>query len=215
MIGYELYLQNGPTWPVGGSDLRHHLGMGWMVGGGGRSLFFNTNHDAAWVIDLGVSYQYNRGDQDDAAGLFVRQPPVTVGGVTSAQPDKLLPMVIHDLDRTNFNYALGRDWWLWGPGATGLSNGWNLRVGAMIGGRWGTAHVDLVSKTVPGVFSRRQNATTGVFVASHMTFEIPMGTTIFFTGLEFQWGYDWTNLIPPLTGDMASYNLLMTAGIRF
>jgi len=216
-IGYELYLYTGPTWAIGEGEFTRRLQTGWMVGGGGRSLFFDTTHTAAWVIDLGLSYQYNRGESDDPISVDVRQQPITnqITGQITPQPDVRTRVVIRALDRTNFNFALGRDWWLWGPGSTGLENSTNLRIGALVGGRWGTAHVDMVPVGVPDGYARRQNVTHGVFVAAHATLEIPMGTWILFGGLRTEWGYDWTNLVPPLDGNIHNINLQLTAGIRF
>ena len=35
-----------------------------------------------------------------------------------------------------------------------------------------------------------------------------MGTWIFFAGIRAEWGYDWTNLVPPMNGNMHNLNLL-------
>jgi hypothetical protein len=216
-IGQEVYLDTGPTIPFGNGQFIHRLELGWMVGGGARALFFNQSHDAAWVSDLGVSYQYNRGNQWSAMNLDVRQPntsdPTT--GATVKQPDVLTNVFVRDIDRTTFNFAVGRDWWLWGPGATGAEKGWNLRVGMEVGGRWGTAHVDLVPSADAFGYFRRQNAITGFFVELHSNFEVPLGSAIFFTGVQVQYGYDWTNLAPPVPGDIQNLNVMLSAGFRF
>jgi hypothetical protein len=216
-IGYELYLYTGPTWAFGEGEFTRRLQTGWMVGGGGRSLFFNPDHTAAWVVDLGLSYQYNRGEFDDPLDVFVRQPPIQnpITGQTRPQPDILTRVSIRALNRTNFNYALGRDCWFWGPGSTGMEQAINLRIGGLVGGRWGTAHVDMVPVEDPEGYARRQNVTLGVFLAGHATIEVPMGSTIWFAGLRTEWGYDWTNLVPVNSGNIHNFNLLLTAGIRF
>ena len=216
-IGYELYLNTGPTWAFGEGEFTRRLQTGWMVGGGGRSLFFDPSHTAAWVADIGLSYQYNRGEFDDPLTLFIKQPPLRnpITGQVTAQPDLLTRVAIRALDRTNFNFALGRDWWLWGPGSTGQESGINTRIGGLVGGRWGTAHVDMVPLNDPTGYARRHSVTHGVFVAAHATVEVPMGTTIWFAGLRTEWGYDWTNLVPPIDGNIHNLNLLLTAGIRF
>jgi len=216
-IGEEVYLDTGPTIPFGNGQFVHRLELGWMVGGGGRTLFFNQTHDAAWTADLGVSYEYNRGNQWSAINLDVRQPNTT-DPTTNAilkQPDILTNVIVRDIDRTTFNFAFGRDWWLWGQGATGTENNWNLRTGAELGGRWGTAHVDLVPTADATGYFRRQNAITGVFVELHSNLEVPLGSVILFAGVKVQWGYDFTNLAPPVPGDISSINVLLTAGFRF
>ncbi len=216
-VGYELYLNTGPTWAFGEGEFTRRLQTGWMVGGGGRSLFFDPAHTAAWVADLGLSYQYNRGEFDDPLTVFIKQPPLRnpITGQTTARPDLLSRVSIRALNRTNFNFALGRDWWFWGAGSTGMENGTNLRLGGLVGGRWGTAHVDMVPVDDPLGYARRHNVTHGVFLAAHATVEVPMGTTIWFAGLRTEWGYDWTNLVPTLDGNIHNFNLLLTAGIRF
>jgi hypothetical protein len=216
-IGTEVYLNNGPTIPYGPGAFVHRLEVGWMVDGGGRSLFFNTSHDAAWVGDLGVSYQYNRGNQWRATELDVRQPNTTnsTTGATVKQPDILTNVIIRDIDRTYFNYGFGRDWWIWGPGATGIEKAWNLRLGALVGGRWGTAHIDMVPTADATGYFRRQNVTEGVFLDIHANLEVPLGTVILFAGVQAQWGYDWTNLAPPGAGDIQNVNVMLTAGFRF
>jgi hypothetical protein len=217
LIGYEVYLDTGPTIPFGAGDFAHRLELGWMVGGGGRSLFFNTAHDAAWVADLGFSYQYNRGNQWSATNLNVRQATTTnpTTGAIVNQPDILTSVIVRDIDRTDFNFAFGRDWWLWGQGATGFENDWNLRIGGLVGGRWGTAHVDEVPVSNPFGYFRRQDVTHGLFLEVHANVEVPLGAVIFFSGVQLQWGYDWTNLAPPFAGDIQNVNVLLTAGIRF
>jgi hypothetical protein len=216
-VGYELYSYTGPNLPVGSGDFIGRLNVGWVVGGGGRALFFNPTHDAAWVIDLGLSYTYNRGEQQEPVFLDIRQPPRSdpLTGRVIPQPDLYTLSAIRGLHRTNFNFALGRDWWLWGPASNGLQDGWNLRVGGQVGGRWGTAHVDIVPLNQINGYARRQNVTHGLYLAAHTSLEVPFGGCILFTGLRAEWGYDWTNIVPPLGGDLKNVNLLLTAGIRY
>jgi hypothetical protein len=220
-ISYETYVSTGPTIPFGAGDFAHRLELGWMVGAGGHTLFFNQAHDAAWVGDLGFSYQYNRGNQWSSTMLNVRQGPVIDPSTgqpvipIQKQPDILTNVIVRDIDRTNFNFGIGRDWWLWGPGATGLENDWNLRVGAEVGGRWGTAHTDLVPVADPFGYIRRQGITHGVFIDFHANLEVPLGTVIFFSGVQVQYGYDWTNIAPPYAGDIQNVNVMLSAGLRF
>jgi hypothetical protein len=216
-VGYEIYTYTGPTWAIGEGEFTRRLQTGWMVGGGGRSLFFDTSHTTAWVADVGVSYQYNRGEEDDPIRTDVRQPPLRnqFTGEITVRPDVLTQVRVRALHRTNFNFGFGHDWWYRGAGSVGLEDAPNLRAGLLVGGRWGTAHVDLEPVDQPGGYARRQQVTHGVFLAAHTTCEIPMGTWILFAGLRAEWGYDWTNIVPPMNGNMHSLNLLLTSGIRF
>ena len=42
-VGYEIYSYTGPTWAIGEGEFTRRLQTGWMVGGGGRSLFFDPS----------------------------------------------------------------------------------------------------------------------------------------------------------------------------
>jgi hypothetical protein len=215
-VGYELYAHTGPAWSLGEGRFARQLQTGWHTGGGGRSLFFNPAHDAAWVFDLGLSYQYNRGSVGHFTELELRQAPIVIGNQQIPRPDVLAPAAIRGLHRTYFNFALGRDWWMWGPGSTGLASGWNVRVGGLVGGRWGTGHVDLIPQNPAlGDYQRRQGVIHGLFLAPHLTFEVPRGSCVWFGGVRAEWGYDWMNLVPPLEGNLHNINFLLTAGIRF
>jgi hypothetical protein len=216
-VGYEIYSYTGPTWAIGEGEFTRRLQTGWMVGGGGRSLFFDPSHTTAWVADVGLSYQYNRGEEDDPVRTDVRQPPLRnqFTGELTVRPDILTEVRVRALHRTNFNFGVGHDWWYRGPGSVGLEDCTNMRAGLLLGGRWGTAHVDLEPVATPGGYARRQKVTHGIFLAAHGTCEIPMGTWILFAGLRAEWAYDWTNIVPPMNGNMHSLNLLLHSGIRF
>jgi hypothetical protein len=216
-VGYELYAETGPNLAFGSGEFTDRLHAGWIIGGGGRSLFFNTEGDAAWALDLGLSYTYNRGSADSLSDVFIRQPPQATQqtGQIIPRPDVLTTSRIRGLHRTSFNFAVGRDWFMWGPGNPGGEPGWNVRTGLDVGGRWGTSHVDLVPDNAPNSYSRRQAVFNGVFVSGHLNCEVPVGGWIWASGLKVQYGYDWTNVIPPLNGDIQNVNILLTTGFRF
>ena len=216
-VEYELYFQTGPSFVFGSGEYTDRLNTGWAVNGGGRSLFYNREGDAAWVLDLGLSYQYNRGTPNDLIDLFIRQPSVQnqQTGARVNQPDRLVSSRIRALQRTAFNYSIGRDWWVWGPGQPGAETGWNLRWGTDVGGRWGTAHVDINPNNDPRLYARRQKAYEGVFVGAHANIEVPVGGWIWFGGLRVRWGYDWMNIVPPIKGDVQYIDLLLNTGVRF
>jgi hypothetical protein len=219
-VHYEVYARTGVNLVFGNGPFTDRLNPGWVIAGGGRSLFFNTGMDAAWAIDLGLSYQHNRGELRDPTNLFIRQNPTQnpVTGQRQDQPDLLLLTRIRALHRTAFNFALGREWFVWGPGVPGCEAGWNLRYGVDVGGRWGTMHVDLRPLADDGsaeFYARRQNVFHGLFLGAHATVEVPMGGWIWFGGLRTQYVYDWSNVVPPLNGDVQNVDLLLTAGVRF
>jgi hypothetical protein len=217
-VAYELYLNTGPNMVFGSGEFTDRLNVGWIVGGGGRSMFFNPEGDAAWVIDLGLSYTYNRGSSQDFSDLFLRQQPLqdATTGQLIPQPDRLATSRIRGLHRTSFNFAVGRDWFRWGPGIPGGEPGWNVRVGADVGGRWGTSHIDVVPLDEgPNGYARRQKVFHGLFIGGHANCEVPLGGWIWTSGLTVQWGYDWMDIAPPLKGDIQNVNFLLSTGFRF
>ena len=213
-VGYEVYTYTGVN-IVFGPGLPGRMNAGWSVGGGARTLFFTPEHTAAWTVDLGLSYTHNwaQGSRD-AANLSLRSPAAQdqQTGVVARQPDRFVFTAIREVHRSSFNFNFGRDVWLWGAGNTG---GTNVRVGAWVGGRYGTSHVDLVPLDEVDGYSRRQNVFEGVVVGTHATFETPMGGWILFGGLRAEYGYDWTNLVPPLQGNIQNVNIQMTFGVRY
>ena len=215
-VAYELHVDSGPAFVFGGTPFSDRLEVGWSFGGGGRTLFFNPAGDAAWTVDIGLNYTYNRGSPRDFLNVFVRQQPTTgAGGQQTFRPDVLTTSRIRGLHRTAFNFAVGRDWFVWGPGNPGAENGWNLRVGSEVGGQWGTAHTDVVPDNLPNSYTRRQKVFEGVFVGGRATVEAPLGGMVWFGGVNVQYGYQWMNIVPPQDGDIQYLNLLLTTGVRF
>jgi len=216
-VAYELHSETGPNLVFGSGEFTDRLHTGWIIAGGGRTLFFNPDGDAAWTIDLGLSYTYNRGSSADLSDVFIRQPPGTnqQTGAIIPRADILTTSRIRGLHRTSFNFAFGRDCFLWGPGNPGGEGGWNVRTGMELGGRWGTSHVDLVPGNAADSYSRRQAVFHGFYLSGHVNCEVPLGGWIWCGGLTGQYGYDWTNVIPPLKGDVQNLNILLTSGFRF
>jgi hypothetical protein len=214
-IGYELYVETGPNIIGHNSQLGAVLHTGWMVGVGTRSFLFNTDANAAWTLNLGISYTFNRADQSTQLIVVNKGSSSTVNGTTQTTPPTPQQFVLRDLDRTSFNFGIGRDWWIWGPGASGYESGWNWRIGPEIGGRWGTAHVDMIPLNVQNGYFRRQDVYHSIYGGVHSNVEVPIGSWIWFSGVNIQYGYDWTNLIPPLSAGLGNVNLMMTTGVRF
>lgn len=222
-VVYEIYARTGPNILVGEAGFTGPLKNGWTVAAGGRSLFLDKSGDAAWVLDFGLGYTYNKGDLETL--LQAQVNPRLIGKQQSADQaagrtstitlDTTLPSVVRRLMRTTVNYSLGRDWWLNGPGYVGAEQGWNNRIGFDVGGRWGTAHVDLFPQTGDVDYLRRQGITHSVYLGGHWNTEVPMGAWILFGGVRAEWGKTWTNLIPPNDGDLQDVNLLLTLGVRF
>ena len=213
-ITYELFTRTGASLIVGGSpDLSGAARFGWMVETGGRSLFFNTAHDAAWSAELGLMYAYN-GANDRGLDVFARRPKDPQTGLLLG-PDEIQPFQLRGITRTGVNFALGRDWFLNGPGFLGFEQAWNSRFGVDVGGNYGTIRVDLLPLANLDSYFRRYGTTTGVQFAAHYTAEMPMGAWILFGGVRAQYGFHHSNVVPPLSGNFQDLNLLLTAGVRF
>ncbi len=215
-ITYELVTYTGPNLPTAGGILSRTLNTGWTVGENANSLFFDCSGDAAWVLGLGVSFTYNRGNQRTPLDVFTPAPKVdTSGNPLPAQPDQLNEFVVRAMYRTTFNFSIGRDWFLDGPGITGLESVGNWRIGTDIGGRWGTAHVELVPTADLTNYLKKGSTTYGVYGGFHVTREIPFGGVILYSGFRTEIGYDWMNVVPPQGGDIFNVNLFLNAGVRF
>ena len=216
-VGYEVYSFSGVNIPFG-EGLGDRLNAGWTVGMSVRTLFFDPSHTTAWTIDLGGSYTHNWGAGDhDPVNLFLRTPAQSnqVTGVVTPQPDRLVFSGIRGVHRSSFNFNFGRDVWLMGCGNNGGMQGTNVRVGAWVGGRYGTSHIDVNPLNEVDGYARRQNVFEGVVVGAHATCDVPMGGWIFFGGLRTEYGYDWTNLAPPIQGNIHSVNIQIQAGVRY
>src|SRR5690349_20620531 len=61
-IQEEIYLQSGLDFPFSDGVFGHTLKKdGWVIQGGGRTLFFNAEQDAAWVADISISNVHDQG----------------------------------------------------------------------------------------------------------------------------------------------------------
>ena len=111
--------------------------------------------------------------------------------------------------------GVGRDWFAQGPGFLTPDCPTNWRYGWELGGRWGTGHADLEPVADRTNYLRKSGVYHGVFLGAHADVEVPMGAWLFFAGGRAQWGYDWTDFIPPQQGDIQNVNLLLELGVRF
>jgi hypothetical protein len=192
-IIYEAYVRNGLSIPFGGGVLARSLDVGWDVQGGVRSLFFNQGMDAAWTVDASISNIVQHASMNpiilDVAGGF------------------FLPASANELNRTYANLALGGEWYLAGS-ANGTHRTW--RAGFDVGGRWGTAKVELHDA------QHRTGVLTGVFAAVHSDYEIPCGCYLFVAGVRAEWGYTFSDILQSQNdSDVMDINLMLTAGVRF
>jgi hypothetical protein len=235
-VQMELYLRSGATVPIQGTIFAHTLSPGWVIAGGGRSLFFNADNDAAWTVDLGLSNEYNHGQHNDmlfrlnhiifnlgnnnisivnfvpgvkAPHIRTLRTPVGQAGTTFFA--RAPGVAIRSLNRTFADAALGREWYLTGNPATCAENGgWIWRAGFDVGGRYGTAKLEATQT------HHRSDVVGGVAVAAHTDVERPCGCCIFQAGFRIEWAYTWSDILQIQNdADMQELNFLLTAGVRF
>jgi hypothetical protein len=203
-INMELYIQTGPSIPVAGGILHHIMETGWDVRGGGRSMFFNPEVDAAWTVDLSLFYIYNHARPNP------KVPIVTTAGSTTpgqpAGPGVTIQATLRDLNRTFVNGALGREWYLNAPANAA---GWKWRAGFDMGGGIGSGLVDFVE------LRHKTDTIYDVLISLHTDLEIPWGCCTFTYGFRAEWDYTWSDLIQRNNGQLQDVNLLVSLGVRF
>jgi hypothetical protein len=203
-IGYEAYVRNGFDFPLGGNTFGTRLDAGWDVAVGARTLFFDPESDAAWTADIGVSNVYNVSrDRTTTYRLF---------NVRNKANNTNVPEVdvnLRNLNRTYFNLAGGREWFMWGSANCDKPD-LNWRVGVDLGGRYGTEKIEVTN------FRHFTDVNAGIFLAIHSDLEIPCGCCIFLAGLRSEYGYTWSDILQRQNNsDIQDINLLVNLGLRF
>jgi hypothetical protein len=206
-IGYEPYVRGGLVLPVSGNVFGRALDAGWAIEAGGRSLFFDPEMDSAWTVDLSLAnFNNTSGDRTTTHTLLNVQESSALGTTTVARLDAALK----SLNRTTVNVAGGREWWLWGTAECGRDEP-NLRVGFDVGGRYGTAKLDLENGG-----RHRTDVISGLFASIHSDLEAPLGGCTLVAGVRGEWGYTWTDILQRQNnGDVEDLNLLFTFGVRY
>ena len=202
----ELYLNAGPSVPVGGMTLSRELRTGWSITGGARALFFNEPQTRAWTVDLHViNTNESAGKQDTAFPLLFfhngqRSDQFTFEGNTGITNFKL-----QNSNRTLVGLGVGREWYLW---QSALSEGRHWRIGADAGGRYGSQTLAL------STFGHLTDVIGSMYAAVHTDVEIPCRCCQFHAGVRFEWAYTWSDILQR-TSDVQDISLLLTVGIRF
>ena len=192
-IGAELYVLTGVEIPAEGKIFGHVLETGWVVQGGGRTLFFNPAMDRDWNIDLSISNVFNRGQRSDI------KVPLTLGTTRNVS--------IRELNRTYVNAAFGREWYFYRPPDAWI-HCW--RIGLSGGGRLGSEKLEL------NEIAHRTDVIGGMFAGLSSDVEIPCGCCTFLAGMRAEWGYNWADILQHQnSSDLQDVNILFTAGVRF
>jgi hypothetical protein len=199
----ELYVRNGPSIPVGGGVLGAALNTGFMFQGGGRSLFFNSELSAAWAVDIGISYNFNQGVGNRTINMNF-SVPTDVPGVFE---DLSGPLQLRQLSRTSFNWAVGREYYLFVWPGSGAA----LRMGAHVGGQLGAIKADWE------VIPHTTDMLWALTLASNMDLEIPWGCITLVGGLRVEWNYLFeTDIVQHQNdNDLQSVNILIVNGFRY
>ena len=192
----ELYVLTGLEIPAAGHIFGQTLETGWVVQGGGRTLFFNPAMDRDWNVDVSISNIFNRGQRSDI------KAPLNLPGITGP-----VEVSIRNLNRTYVNAAFGRDWYFTKPPDAWIHR-W--RIGLSAGGRLGTEKLKLNETT------HRTDVISGLFAVLSADAEIPCGCCTFLAGMRVEYGYTWSDVLQHQNdSDIQDVNFLFTAGVRF
>jgi hypothetical protein len=202
----ELYVNAGPSFPVGGMTLSRELKTGWSIVGGARALFFNEPQTRAWLVDLHLI------NTDESAGKRNTEFPLTFfhNGTRSdlftfEGKTGITKFSLHNANRALVGLGFGREWYPWQPAGGG---GRTWRVGADGGGRWGSQSVSL------NTFGHLTDVIGSIYAAAHTDVEIPCGSCLFHAGVRLEWAYTFSDVLQR-TSDVQDISLWLTVGIRF
>lgn len=195
-VSEDLYFRMGINIPFGGSALGKNLDTGINATLGGRSLFFNPEGSAAWVIDAHLSYTYNNASGQDT--VFFRDEACTIRALT----------------RWGVGLGLGRDWFSNNPGFVMGQFDMNFSWGANAGVRWGSGHVDLNPRSEINGYRRHHDVYGQSFVGGHANVEVPMGGWTLLIGGRAEWNYTFSDILPT-NGSVHGVDLLATFGVRY
>jgi hypothetical protein len=203
-IQYELYLRAGPSIPIAGGYFSHTLESGWLIQGGGRSLFFDVPQERAWTVDLSISNIFNHGQRNDLPATLHHIIVPSGFGSTSVPS---INVTVRDFNRTFVSLGLGREWYPWGAANT---DDVNWRIGFDGGGRLGTAKLEL------NEIKHRTDVIGGAFAALHSDVEVPLKKCVLTGGLRLEWEYTWSGILQSTNdANLMDLNILLMAGIRY
>jgi hypothetical protein len=190
----EIYMRFGPSFAFGERFVAKNMNTGWTLALGGRTLFFDVNPIAAWVVDVGVQHTYNNAG---GQGLALNNNQT---------------VLLRDVYRTSVGLGFGRDWF-----STGISEIGSLRYGADLGARYGTGHVNLnplaeIENTIG--YRRSQDVFIQPYIGVHGQYDIPLGGWNLLLGGRLE--YNFTNVgFMNASNNINGIDLLFTFGVRY
>lgn len=202
----EIFLNAGPSFPVGGSTLARELQTGWSIMGGMRALFFDEPHTRAWTFDVHVINTCQSGGRLNTQFPItffqngVRSDNVVFNGVAGRKT-----FSIQNSNRTLAGFGGGRTWYLWHP-ADG--DGSMCRIGVDGGGRYGSGRANF------NEFGHTVDVIGSMYAGVHSAVEVPWHSFLFHAGLRFEWAYTWSDVLQR-TSDTQDLSLFLTFGIRY
>ncbi len=207
-IHYELFLRTGPTLGVSGGYLKETTSAGWMVEGGGRSLFFNPDHDRAWTIELGLLHMYNNGSRPTLTTTIIAEP------LGANVPPAPFQVSTGSLQRTDVYAGFGREWWLIGTSQSCKPCWW---FGADAGFRYGPSRLDLhILNVNPGItFTRLEGINAGPYISIHSDVAWPCGCCQFLFGVRAEWDKSYMSMLPNQNCNIEDVNFLLNLGVRY
>jgi hypothetical protein len=195
-VGQEVFVRAGITHPMGSGLLAENLKNGWMIEVGGRSNYFNSAGDAAWVLEPEITYSFNKGKGID---------------ITTFRGE---PTKVDSLVRWSAGLGVGRDYFLSRPGFIMDQYDANFRLGFDAGGRWGTGHVNLTPISEVNGYRRHHDVFGQAFGAVTGTVEIPVGAYTALFGGRVEWDYTFSDFISK-GSSFQEVNALFTIGVRY
>jgi len=202
----ELYIRSGYTKPFGNGQVAQSLDSGWAFEAGARLLFPTGCGSSAWTVDASYTSMSNNGSNAPIEFITII-PPVAAGG------DSIFAVTsLRSLHRSYVNLAVGREFYLRGEATQGNSDELRWRVGADVGGRYGTEKMHYNQPFL----THATDLSYGVFASVHSDIEVPYPSFDLIIGLRGVYDYTWSEIAGGNNdGDIQDAMIMATLGFRF
>jgi hypothetical protein len=205
-ITWELFLRSGLSFNISGGALGNALSTGWDIEGGGRTLFFNPQTDAAWFVSGSISnVNYTRS----STTVTVPHNFFTASTTAGVPPtESTSDVTIGSLNRTFANAGLGYEYYLVGNASQLCGCSW--RIGGEFGGRFGTDKLDYV------LLIHDTKDAYGLYGAIFSDVEIPYNGVFLQAGIRMEYDAIWSDILQSQNNaNVQDINLLFSVGVRF